>query len=160
MWKWRLGDFLGCPVGKTLCFHCRELRSQMLCIVAKKKKKKKVGGRGWDYAVKNQGICEGTRIWKGQGRILPYRLRSEYGPATPRFRLLASRTLRQHISMWVCQHISVNFHDTFFFFISLHNMWDLSSLTRDWTCAPAAEVQSLNHWTSREVPYDTSSQQS
>ena len=38
MWKWRLGDFPGCPVGKTLCFHCRELRSQMLCIVAKKKK--------------------------------------------------------------------------------------------------------------------------
>ena len=29
-------------MGKTLCFHCRELRSQMLCIVAKKKKKKKL----------------------------------------------------------------------------------------------------------------------
>ena len=27
-------DFPGDPVGKTLCFHCRELRSQMLCIVA------------------------------------------------------------------------------------------------------------------------------
>ena len=32
-------------------------------------------------------------------------------------------------------------------------MWDLSSLTRDWTHAPASEAWSLNHWTAREVPY-------
>ena len=31
-------------------------------------------------------------------------------------------------------------------------MWDLSSLTRDRTCTPAVEAQSLNHWTTREVP--------
>ena len=31
-------------------------------------------------------------------------------------------------------------------------MWDLSSLTRDKPVAPALEVQSLNHWTVREVP--------
>ena len=31
--------------------------------------------------------------------------------------------------------------------------WDLSSLTRDQTCAPAAEVQSLNPWSAREVPH-------
>ena len=31
-------------------------------------------------------------------------------------------------------------------------MQDLSSLTREWTRAPAVEVQSLNHWTAREVP--------
>ena len=31
-------------------------------------------------------------------------------------------------------------------------MWDLSPLTRDRTCAPALEAQSLNHWTTREVP--------
>ena len=31
-------------------------------------------------------------------------------------------------------------------------MRDLSSLTRDWTWLPAAEVQSLNHWTAREFP--------
>ena len=30
--------------------------------------------------------------------------------------------------------------------------WDLSSLSRDQTCAPCNEVQSLNHWTAREVP--------
>ena len=28
----------------------------------------------------------------------------------------------------------------------------LSFSTRDWTCAPAVEVQSLNHWTVSEVP--------
>lgn len=32
-------------------------------------------------------------------------------------------------------------------------MWDLSSLTRDRTCAPALEAQSLIHWTLREVPF-------
>ena len=32
-------------------------------------------------------------------------------------------------------------------------MWDLSSLTRNQTYAPAVEVQSLNHWTTREVPF-------
>ena len=43
---------------------------------------------------------------------------------------------------------------------ALNNMRDLSSLTRDRTHAPAAEGQSLNHWTVREVPSDTSSQKS
>ena len=36
----------------------------------------------------------------------------------------------------------------------LYSMWNLSSLTRDWTRAPALnpalEVQSLNHWITRE----------
>ena len=31
---------------------------------------------------------------------------------------------------------------------------DLGSLTRDRTCAQCIEVQSLNHWTAREVPLD------
>ena len=31
-------------------------------------------------------------------------------------------------------------------------MWDLSSLSREQTVAPALEVLSLNHWTAREVP--------
>ena len=31
-------------------------------------------------------------------------------------------------------------------------MWDLSSLTRDWTCAPYIEKWCLNPWTIREVP--------
>ena len=148
MWKWRLGDFPGCPVGKTLCFHCRELRSQMLCIVAKKKKNLEAGdGITLSKTKEYVRVPESER---GKEGFFPTGW--EVSMVLPHldFRLLASRTLRQHISMWVCQHISVNFHDTFFF----------SSLTRDWTCAPAAEVQSLNHWTSREVPYDTSSQQS
>ena len=33
----------------------------------------------------------------------------------------------------------------------LHSIQDLSSLTRDQPMPPAAEVQSLNHWTAREV---------
>ena len=31
-------------------------------------------------------------------------------------------------------------------------MWDLSSLTTDRTHVPSVEAQSLNHWTTREVP--------
>ena len=31
-------------------------------------------------------------------------------------------------------------------------LWDLSSETREPRRAPAGEVQSLNHWTTREVP--------
>ena len=47
----------------------------------------------------------------------------------------------------------------FFFFclVTSYNMWNFSSLTRDRTgtpCIPALEAQSLNHWTSREVPLD------
>ena len=39
-----------------------------------------------------------------------------------------------------------------FFLAVLLGMWNLSSLTRDQTCAPALEVRSLNHCTAREVP--------
>ena len=31
-------------------------------------------------------------------------------------------------------------------------MWDLSSPTGDRTCTPSIGRQSLNHWTTREVP--------
>ena len=31
-------------------------------------------------------------------------------------------------------------------------MWDLGSVTKDQTHAPAVEAQSLNHWTTRELP--------
>ena len=42
----------------------------------------------------------------------------------------------------------------FVFLSVLRGMWDLSSPTRDQTCAPAPalEVLSLNPWTAREVP--------
>ena len=32
-------------------------------------------------------------------------------------------------------------------------MWDLSSLTRDWTRSRCIGRRSLNHWTAREVPH-------
>ena len=31
-------------------------------------------------------------------------------------------------------------------------IWDLSSLTRDWTCTPCTGRRRFNHWTTREVP--------
>ena len=34
-------------------------------------------------------------------------------------------------------------------------MWDLSSPSRDWTCFPCTGRQILNHWTTREVLWDT-----
>ena len=34
----------------------------------------------------------------------------------------------------------------------LHGMWDLSSLTRDWTCVPCIVRWILNCWTTGEVP--------
>ena len=39
-----------------------------------------------------------------------------------------------------------------YFLAAPRSTWDLSSPTRDQTHAPAWEVQSLNHWTAREVP--------
>ena len=40
-----------------------------------------------------------------------------------------------------------------FFYIWSWGIWDLSSPNRSWTCTPALETQSLDHWTTREVPY-------
>ena len=39
-----------------------------------------------------------------------------------------------------------------FFFSFLVLLWDLSSLTREQPMPPAMEVQTVNHWTAREVP--------
>ena len=55
----------------------------------------------------------------------------------------------------------LNLFDCFFFFLcflffSLHPVWHLGTLvppTRDWThTPPAVKAQSLNHWTTREIP--------
>ena len=41
----------------------------------------------------------------------------------------------------------------FFFLLAVPwGIWDLSSLTSGWTCVPAVEMQSPNHWTAQEVP--------
>ena len=39
----------------------------------------------------------------------------------------------------------------FALFLWLCGMWDLSSLTRNWTMTPAVEAQRPKHWTTREV---------
>ena len=41
----------------------------------------------------------------------------------------------------------------FFFIFWPQGIWDLSSLTRYRTRVPCIERGSLNHWTTREVPY-------
>ena len=50
-------------------------------------------------------------------------------------------------------NLTFDFSWTFFFGAMPHSRRDLSSLIRDWICAPAPalEVQSLTHWTAREV---------
>ena len=55
--------------------------------------------------------------------------------------------------MYILHGLSPFFFFFFFFLATLHSMWDLSSPTRYQTWAPALEVWSLNHWTTREVPH-------
>ena len=38
-----------------------------------------------------------------------------------------------------------------------HDIWDISSLTRDRTCVPCIRRRILNHWTTREAPREDSS---
>ena len=38
----------------------------------------------------------------------------------------------------------------FFFLAASHSLWDLSSLTRDQTCALAEKELSPNHWAARK----------
>ena len=45
-----------------------------------------------------------------------------------------------------------SFLSFFFTLATLHNLWDLSSLTRDQAQAPAKKASSSNHWTTREFP--------
>ena len=52
--------------------------------------------------------------------------------------------LRIYVFSFLLRHI--------LFLAVLYSMWDLSSLTKDGTCAPAVAVQNLNHWTTREAP--------
>lgn len=37
------------------------------------------------------------------------------------------------------------------FLVTPHGMWDLNSLTREWTHAPTLELLILNHWMASEV---------
>ena len=39
-----------------------------------------------------------------------------------------------------------------FFFFFCHEMWNLSFPSRDQTCTPYIERESLYHWITREVP--------
>ena len=58
--------------------------------------------------------------------------------------------------MWTIFKVFIEFVTILLLFYVLvfwpRGMWDLSSLTRDRTCTPCIERQSLNPWTAREVP--------
>ena len=59
--------------------------------------------------------------------------------------------------MWITFKVFTELVTTLFLFYVLGfspwGMWDLSSPTRDWTATPFIGRQSLNHWTTREVPH-------
>ena len=68
------------------------------------------------------------------------------------------RMIRIHISLlpvflWPCVFLGerVCKLKNFFFFAVLHGIWDLSSPTRDQTCAPCSQSTSLNLCTARKV---------
>ena len=79
--------------------------------------------------------------------------------ANLRFRILSSahsflikKKLNSNIVDLKCS-VSFGWCKYFFFFLAAPScLWDLSSLSRNQTQAPAVEAQSLNHWTTREVP--------
>ena len=58
--------------------------------------------------------------------------------------------------MWTIFKVFIEFVTILLLFYVLvlwpRGMWDLSSLTRDWTRTPCIGRQSPNHWTAREVP--------
>ena len=59
--------------------------------------------------------------------------------------------------MWVTFKVFIEFVTILSLFhvlgFSPGGMWDLSFPTRDWTATPFIGRQSLNHWTTREVPH-------
>ena len=50
------------------------------------------------------------------------------------------------------QYEELKYFFLFFLAAPCSGLWDLSSLTRDPTRAPAVKVRSPNHWTARELP--------
>ena len=74
--------------------------------------------------------------------------------------LLLSRLSRLGTSSTLARSVLVPIFDSFFFFslcifyilAALHGIWERSPPTRDQSHAPCIGRQSLNHWTSREVP--------
>ena len=49
---------------------------------------------------------------------------------------------------WICYNIA----SAWCFVFWSQGVWDLCSLTRDWTCNPCIGRWSLNHWSTGEVP--------
>ena len=78
-------------------------------------------------------------------------------PSTPSFILSwVSSTNFFFPLMWVTFKVPIEPVTTLLLFYALtfwpQDMWDPSSLTKDWNCTPCTGKQSPNHWTAREVP--------
>ena len=117
--------FPGCPVVKTLHFHCwgvqvpslvRELRSCMAKKQTNKKKPNKTNKQklSWETSLAVQWLRLCAPNAGGQG-------------ATP--------------GQGTISHMPQ---------LRPHSMWDLSSPTRDWSLPPVVEAWSPNHWTARK----------
>ena len=69
---------------------------------------------------------------------------------------LSSAFFLRFILMWTIFKVFVEFVTILLLFYVLvfwlRGMWDLSPPTRDRTLTPCIGKQSLNHWTTREVP--------
>ena len=57
---------------------------------------------------------------------------------------------------WVLLVAHGIFHCGMWAYSCPHGTWDLSSLTRNWPCVPCIGRWILNHWTTREVPRESS----
>ena len=58
--------------------------------------------------------------------------------------------------VWIISKVFIEFVTSLLFHISVFwpwGVWNLSSLTRGWTCIPCIWRWNLNHWTTREVPH-------
>ena len=56
-----------------------------------------------------------------------------------------------YVCACVCIYIYIYIY-IYIFFFGTWGIWDLSPVTRDQTCTSCIGRQSLNHWTTREVP--------
>ena len=62
------------------------------------------------------------------------------------------RQLLSSLLIWVSVHLYRCVLTQLLFLAVLCGIWDLSSLARDQTLAPAVEAWNLNHWASTEIP--------
>ena len=116
----------------------------------------------WNFPGKNMGVgCHFLLqgIFPPQGsnphllRLLHWQVDS-LPLVTPRCANFLKRFCKK-CELFLKSLLSLSWIASFFVFLFFWpwGMWDLSSPTRDRTCTPCIEMQSLNHWTTKEVPH-------